>query len=128
MRNYLKNYQMQITAISPIHVGDGKQMGKKEYIQLRPQGPVLVPDLQKMFRYLSMMHKDSAYSSFMLGNSKDGLGQWLIQQKIDKNRIESWTQYRMDSGDAFIKVNNGKNGKIPQTRSLPYFHPCISNP
>lgn len=110
MRNYLKNYQMQITALSPIHIGDGRQMGKKEYIQLRPQGPVLVPDLQKMFRYLSMMHKDSAYSSFMLGNSKDGLGQWLIQQKIDKNRIESWTQYQMDSGDAFIKANNGKKG------------------
>lgn len=110
MRNYLNNYQMQITALSPIHVGDGKQMGKKEYIQLRPQGPVLVPDLQKMFQYLSMMHKDAAYSSFMLGNSKDGLGQWLIQQKIDKKKIESWTKYQMDSGDAFIKVNNGKNG------------------
>lgn len=110
MRNYLNNYQMQITALSPIHVGDGKQMGKKEYIQLCPQGPVLVPDLQKMFQYLSMMHKDVAYSSFMLGNSKDGLGQWLIQQKIDKKKIESWTKYQMDAGDAFIKVNNGKNG------------------
>lgn len=110
MRNYLNNYHMQITALSPIHVGDGKQMGKKEYIQLRPQGPVLVPDLQKMFQYLSMMHKDAAYSSFMLGNSKDGLGQWLIQQKIDKKKIESWTKYQMDAGDAFIKVNNGKNG------------------
>lgn len=110
MYNYLDNYQMQITALSPIHVGDGSKLGKKEYIQLRQQGPVLVPDLQKMFRDLILMHKDAAFASFMLGNSRDSLGQWLIQQKIDKKKIESWTRYQMDAGDAFIKPQNGKTG------------------
>ena len=33
MEEYLKHYTLRITALSPIHVGDGTKLGKKEYIQ-----------------------------------------------------------------------------------------------
>lgn len=108
MQNYLQNYQMQITALSPIHIGDGSSLSKKEYIQTGFQKPVKVPDLSKMFQDLTMMNKDTAFASFMLGNSRDGLGQWLVQQHIDPKKIDSWTRYQMDAGDAFLKAANGK--------------------
>ncbi len=111
MQEYLKHYQMKFTALSPVYVGSGQVIDKKSYIQYGAKSPVIIPDREKMIRDLCRMHKEQAYEQFILGRSRgseDSLGQWLINQKIDRQRVLGWTRYSMDAGDAFIKTNGGK--------------------
>lgn len=108
MQEYLKHYQMRITALSPIHVGDGTLIGKKEYIRRTPGQPILIPDLVKMFADLQKMKKELAFEKFMLEDPRGDLGRWLTDQRIPEQQIQSWTQYSLYSRDAFIKPQNGK--------------------
>ena len=114
MQNYLKHYRMRITALAPIHVGDGTKLGKKEYIQQSAAGPIIVPDINKMFQTLRMLRRDTAYAEFMLGNAKEGLGQWLKDQRITQNYIDSWKRYSLDPGDAFVRKSTGRRDATPK--------------
>ncbi len=111
MKDYLQHYTMKLTALAPIHVGGGRLIGKKEYIQYGgTKSPVMIPDQEKMIRDLCLLHKENAFCSFMLSNDKRvSLGDWLRDQHIDKARIQKWISYALDAGDAFIKPN-GKGG------------------
>lgn len=113
MQNYLKEYQMRITALAPIHVGNGMKIGKKEYIQQGATQPVIVPDTAKMFYTLRLLKKDRAYADFMLNERRMGLGQWLEEQKISKY-IDSWKRYSMDAGDAFVRKSTGRRDATPK--------------
>ena len=115
MEKFLKHYNMRITALSPIHVGDGSKIGKKEYIQNGYRSPVIVPDMNKMFKTLHEMKKDKAYAAFMLdGNDRRGLESWLAEQRISDKTTENWKRYSMDSGDAFIRCNGGTKAATPK--------------
>lgn len=114
MQDYLKEYQMRITALSPIYVGNGMKIGKKEYIQQGETAPVIVPDMVKMFSTLHRLNKEQAYEEFMLNEKRIGLGQWLKEQKISRQYIESWKRYSMDAGDAFVRRNTGRRDETPK--------------
>ena len=114
MQAYLKHYQMRITALSPIFVGDGSKLGKKEYIQQGIRKPVIVPDIYKMLQTLRMLRRDNAYGAFMLENSSMSLGKWLETQQIGQQYIEKWKRYSMDPGDAFVRQNTGKRDGTPK--------------
>ena len=96
MNEYLKHYRMKITALSPIHIGDGTLIGKKEYIQKAYRAPIIIPDLAKMFSDLQRMHKEKAFEEYMLNNYRDSLGKWLEGQKIPDAKIQSWKRYELD--------------------------------
>jgi len=108
MQEYLKHYQMRITAMSPIYVGDGNLIGKKEYIRKAPGQPIVIPDLNKMFADLQKMKKEQTFERFMLEDRNGDLGKWLDEQRISPQQIQSWTKYSLYSRDAFIKPQNGK--------------------
>lgn len=114
MEEYLKHYTLRITALSPIHVGDGTKLGKKEYIQQGMRNPILVPDTGKMFHDLQLLRRERAYGEFMLQERRLGLGQWLKDQGIPPQRIQSWKRYSMDAGDAFVRKQTGQADKPPK--------------
>ncbi len=112
MQDYLQHYQMKLTVLSPIYVGSGQVIDKKSYIQYDgSKSPVIIPNREKMIQDLCRLHKEQAYEQFILGQSRgreDSLAMWLNNQKIDRARVEGWTSYTMDAGDAFIKPGGGK--------------------
>ncbi len=116
MQNYLKQYNMRITALSPIHVGDGSSIGKKEFIQMGGmRKPVIVPDVNKMFQTLCDMQKDKEYAKYMLNkDERKGLGQWLVEQRIPEDTIQEWKRYSMDPGDAFARKNDREKVSPPK--------------
>ncbi len=109
MQNFLKHYQLRITALSPIHVGDGSSLGKKEYIQQGSRKPVIVPDIQKMLQTLCLLRRENAYAEFVLNDNFMSLGKWLEMQNIGLQYINSWKRYSMDPGDAFVPQSTGRN-------------------
>ena len=129
MQEYLKHYNLRITALSPIHVGSGQTIGKKEYIQIGgPKKPVIIPDMNKMFLTLRTLRREKAYEDFMLNEKVLGLGQWLLNQRITESTIDSFKNYSMDPGDAFVRLNSGKSATPKEIVSFTkdaYLNPYI---
>lgn len=104
MHDYLEHHHVRITALAPIHVGDGKKISKKEYIQLKGiRGPIIIPDMLKMVQTLGKHNLIPAYENFMLNEYRKDLGEWLLEKHISTDEIEKWARYTMNPGEAFVK-------------------------
>lgn len=131
MKGYLKHYRIRITALSPIYVGDGKLIGKKEYIRRnrrsRGWGTVEIPDPRKMLICLRLLSCVQDFENYMLdqGGNVPDLYQWLQAQGISEATISSWIRYSMDAGDVFIGPRNGRNKGIESFQKDAYGKPYI---
>ncbi len=104
MKDYLKNYKAEIHALSPIHIGCGEKLIKKEYIYLPKTHRVIVPDIQKMFGAIQTKGLLGEFTKFMLYTNNKGpsLSQWLGQKGFTFRDYEEWKKYEMDAGEAFV--------------------------
>lgn len=116
MPEYLKHYKMKITALSPIHIGDGTIIRKKEYIRRKKDNIVIIPDKYKMFSDLQKLGRLESFQRYSLDRKRDDFGQWLYEEKISNQQIKSWTAYSLEARDAFIINRNG--GKINTPKDI----------
>lgn len=126
MTPYLKRYRMKITALGPIHVGDGKKLKKIEYIYDKQNNRVFVLDATKTYSYLEQEGKLGRFQEYILSpekghkdedNSKD-IFSFLLKENISKEIWESWKSYdyviteREDTSlkeiHSFVKDANGR--------------------
>lgn len=112
MKDFLKHYRVCITVLSPMHIGSGEKIGKKEYIYMPWNHRVLVPDLKKMYEDIRKKGLEKNYIDFMLNSSgrNASLNNWLKQNKFRGADYEKWKLYEMDGGEAFAE----KSGRPPQ--------------
>lgn len=100
MEKYLKNYRVRIRTLAPVFVGDGKKIGKREYIYLMDRASVLIPDLKKMYEELSRRKLAGAYQEYMLSEEYP-LGTFLRKQGFSRADYFRWMSYELDAGDYF---------------------------
>lgn len=103
MNDYLKNYRMEITALSPIHVGSGVHINKKEYIYMPWNHKVIIPDIEKMYTGLMKKGLEREFINYMtdVRQGNLSLSQWLGQHGCKSEDYEKWEKYSMDAGEAF---------------------------
>ena len=65
MEEFLKHYRMRIEALSPIYIGSGVKLGKKEYIYMPWNHEVIIPDMQKMFLAVQNKGLIKEFTDFM---------------------------------------------------------------
>ena len=114
MKDYLKHYQVKIRALSPIHIGSGDTIGKKEYIYNPREHKVIIPDVQKMYLDICRRGKEQQFIRYMEDISSKALflGQWMQENGFGWNDYAKWTKYTMDAGEAFV-VAKGPNRTRP---------------
>ena len=123
MTPYLKRYRMKITAIGPIHVGDGKQLKKTEFLYDKQRNRVFVLDSMKMYAYLEKEKLLDCFQDYVLGMGKNtNLFPFLQNQNIPRDSWESWKSYdygisvrentSLNEIHSFVKDANG-NPYIP---------------
>ena len=119
MTPYLKRYRMKITAIGPIHVGDGKQLKKTEYLYDKQSNRVFVLDSMKMYAYLEKEKLLDRFQDYVLGMGKNAnLFPFLQNQNIPRESWESWKSYdygisvrentSLNEIHSFVKDANGR--------------------
>lgn len=104
MNEYLKHYRVKIHALSPIHVGSGEKIGKKEYIYMPWNHRVIIPNVEKMYMNLQKKGLEKEFINFMLDSRVKGpsLSQWMRQHDFRGEDYEKWKIYEMDAGEAFL--------------------------
>ena len=108
MQENLKKYKMTIQAVSPIFIGSGEKIGKKEYIYMPWNQHVIIPDLQKMYAGLEKKKLASEYEAFMMDsrNNQMPISNWLGQNGFKEQDYRRWSKYEMDAGEAFQSKTN----------------------
>ena len=99
MNDFLKHYQARILALSPIHIGSGSKIGKKEYIYLPWNHQVIIPDLEKMYTAIRKKGLESRFLDFMMREPRLTLSEWLKQNGFRGTDYEQWKRYEMDAGE-----------------------------
>lgn len=100
MEDCVKTYRMELVTKSPIFIGEGRKLNKKEYI--RKGSKIYVPDLQKMVQDLSEKGLVSAYEEYMLRSDED-LERWLAKNRVSVEESKRWTMYTLDCGDVSLE-------------------------
>lgn len=112
MKDYLKHYRVTIRALSPIYIGSGVQLGKKEYLYMPWNHRVIVPDFEKMYMTVQKKGLQREFDSYMMNsrNNLPSLSQWMKQHQFRNEDYEVWKRYEMDAGDAFATQTGRPKG------------------
>lgn len=122
MSRMLRHYQVVIRTIGPVFIGNGKDIGKKEYVFLSNQ-QVGIPDIQKLYSELKRRGKGEAFEEFLLYNRSGDLTDWLKRNDISGKDINRLIRYTLDCGDAIIE--NKRKLQIKEFIKDAYGNPYI---
>ena len=107
MGNELRHYTIELYAEGPVFVGDGKKIGKKEYIFLPRAQKVHVPDLEKMCVFFLKHGLMESYETYLMEDRRD-FAVWLRNNGVTEREYLPWIAYTLDSGDAVIEQKGKK--------------------
>lgn len=93
---HLNSYQATLTVESPLFIGSGEQVNKKEYLYLMGDNQVLMLDLRKLADYLDRKQLLERYQSFMLDDYNKNIYNFFRDNGIGKNEYRYFTDYTLD--------------------------------
>ena len=108
MNECIKTYKVVLETFSPVYIGSGQEINKKEYIYDSTDKKVYIPNMKKMCEFFSKKGLLEKYEQYLLEDRRDFF-LWLKANKIYKKDYISWIDYGMDSGDAVFE-QKGKKG------------------
>lgn len=114
MEQYLKVYPTHIKVDTPIFIGSGQKLGKKEYIHLFRQKKVIVPEFTMLYKTIERRRLEREYIKFMESYNRDPLAKWLRDRGLKDSDFNSLGGYQLDAGDAFISSKDRGKETTPK--------------
>lgn len=121
MSHYLKAYQVRMKTVGPVFVGNGKEIGKKEYIFLK-NNKVGILDISKVFSRMKQLRKENQFESYLL-YKRENMNTWMEKENISIEEIKPYLKYTLDSSD--VTVKNQKQLQILEMMKDSYNQPYI---
>lgn len=103
MENYLKRYEIILKPLSPIFIGSGEKIGKKEYVYDTEKNTVYIFDFLKLYDKLRQERLADRFESYLLEEDDILLQEWFEKNKIGKGTYKKWAEYKIDS--TYAKCN-----------------------
>ncbi|MBQ9065059.1 MAG: type III-A CRISPR-associated RAMP protein Csm5 [Blautia sp.] len=123
MKDYLKAYQAELKVITPVHIGNGVKLNKKEYIFQRNTGKVYVMNIQKMFAGLARKGLQRQFTDYYLQPRSFELDRWLRDNRIGSADYNSWVSYSMEGGGCL--ADRGRKAEIAVFQKDAYGCPYV---
>lgn len=96
MREYLKHYKMRLTVLSPIFIGSGNEILKKEYLFLNGRRHIGVLDTVSLYLEMKKRGREKEFETFLL-KSNDDLSKWVLDNRriITLQEVEQYLKYKL---------------------------------
>lgn len=123
MSDFLKQYILELRTQTPVFIGQGKEIGKKEYIYDFKRNEVLVLDFFKAFQGLKKRKLDGEFQKYLMNPSDPhDLYSFFRVQRVDRKDYLPWIAYTMPMGDTLNDNNSKRNIStfIKDPYGLPY--------
>ena len=105
----IETYKITARTLSPVHIGSGEKVGKKEYWYNKKKGQVGILDMQAFYKGLTEKKLLDKFMNYMLFEKKQLLYQWINTEKITQKELEKWSKYILDARDAEIESNKNRD-------------------
>ena len=86
--NHLSTYKMTLTVKTPVFIGSGNKLAKKEYLINDKDETISFLNQEKFFNLLIRKGLIDSYESFVLGNDYD-LRRFLINNRVSQQEMDS---------------------------------------
>ena len=96
--SYLEQHCIKVRALSPVFLGVGESLTKKEYLFIPNSRRIQFIDLKKFSALLESKKQTSAYENFVLGRERD-LYRWMVSRNFTQKEIRSVQSYCIDAGN-----------------------------
>ncbi len=123
MRRHLNCYQVILRTLSPVFVGSGREIGKKEYLFLSAE-KVGIPDIQRLYSLIGKHGKEEAFEEYLLGKQNSDLTEWLKRQEIGMEEVTPCLKYVLDYMDVRLEGDT-KRMHVMECMKDPYGNPYI---
>lgn len=85
MEHSYRQFQMDVIALSPIHVGSGEKYTAREFIY--KDGKYYFPDMGLFYQEMIRLGLDKKFEHFLLASNKKGI---RLNHFLDDNRVNKW--------------------------------------
>ena len=123
MNDYLEAYQAELKVLTPVHVGDGTKLNKKEYIFQRNTGKVSVMDIPQMYQGLARKGLQRKFTEYFLEQRSSDLGKWMRDNNVGPADYNKWVRYSMEGGGCL--ADRGRRAEIIPFQKDAYGCPFI---
>lgn len=122
MKLYLKQYLFKVRTLSPVFIGSGTEVGKKEYIYNRNNNTVSFLDMRKLYKGLMQKRLMPAFTDYMLREHND-LYSFFRNNHVSPSVYQPWISYTVKMGDQHL-INRSTKG-IQLFMKDPYGQPYV---
>ena len=111
MEDYLINYELKIKILTPVYIGSGYTVGKREYIHDKSKNRVSFLDLDKLFKGILDSGLYSEYEKYFTADNKNRemnveLKQFLEDVGIGEDKYSKWITYSEYMGSDNLSLQN----------------------
>ena len=111
MEDYLINYELKIKILTPVYIGSGYTVGKREYIHDKSKNLVSFLDLDKLFKGILENGLYSEYEKYFTADNKSRefnveLKQFLERAGIGEDKYSKWITYSEYMGSDNLSLQN----------------------
>lgn len=99
-QNHLQVFSLTLQTRSPVFIGNGHSVTKKEYLFNSRSNLVSFPDEEKLFYFLVSRNLVDAYEAFMVRDTDRDLFSFLKRNAVAPSEIEAFTRYKVDAANA----------------------------
>ena len=122
MRGYQDTFTIRLKTISPVYVGSGREIDKKEYLYVS-RTEIGVLDFERFFMFIQSRRLGKEFESFLITDTKGKLKDWLDRFRIEIKDIKPYLKYILPCGDT--SLNRGTKVQIMEFSRDPYGMPFI---
>ncbi|MHB1453892.1 MAG: type III-A CRISPR-associated RAMP protein Csm5 [Saccharofermentanales bacterium] len=122
MKTHLKTYTLEIKTLSPLFIGSGESLTKKEYIYIPGNDQVIIPDFPRMIDHLER----KGLTQKFIGDfprSRNSMHEWLKFNNIKTEDYSKFTLYTVKIGNAVDEAHS--LNEIQTFTKDPYLNPYI---
>ncbi len=119
---HLESFRLTLTALSPLFIGSGAELSKKEFIYNKTCKKAFVLDFPKLYACLNRRGLLDAFEGYMTDYRDKDLRDWLMKNGVQENEFAKFISYEVETGEAFGPTDNTVAFKqfIRDPYGLPY--------
>ncbi len=107
MRDFLKTYNIKLKIITPVYIGSGSSISKKEYILDKREQKYYIIDPIRFLQEVKKLNLMSSYTDFLM-NSPTNLATWCYDNHINNATYRNCVKYTLEAKD--IDLNSRSRG------------------
>lgn len=107
MNSFLERHKCVLEVMTPIHIGSGRKLGKKEYVYDRANARILIMDIPKLYGLFIARKKGEDFERFFMAGKeeKSNLKTFLTKAGLSESRFQDYAKYQLPASASELFEN-----------------------